>query len=523
MSTAGRCAPQGWRWVEFEEVAENHDKSRVPLKRADRAARQGEYPYYGASGIIDTIDEYLFNGDYLLVAEDGANLLSRSTPIAFTARGQFWVNNHAHVVKTLGGMPLGYLAAYLNSIDVSQHVTGTAQPKLTQASLNRVLVPIAPLNEQARIVEVIEAHLTRLDAAVAALERVQANLKRYRASVLKAAVEGRLVPTEAELARRDGRDYEPASVLLERILAERRRRWEEAELVAMKAKGKAPKDDTWKAKYQEPGAPGAERPANPPDGWCWAILGQLLIDIEAGKNFKCVERPPEGNDVGVVKVSAVTWGTFDQVESKTCTNPELINKKLFIAPRDFLFSRANTIELVGACVIVDGITKRLMLSDKILRLRFLGGMDWWVLWVLRSKYGRQEIESLATGNQESMRNIAQARIEQIRIPLPPAAEQSRILERLSTDSTRIAHAEQTAEAGLLRCERLRQAVLKWAFEGKLVDQDPNDEPASVLLDRIRAERAASAGAPGETPSRSPRARGAREAGPRRSGARRAKA
>ena len=113
--------------------------------------------------------------------------------------------------------------------------------------------PLVP--EQRRIVDALESYFTRLDDAIATLERVQANLKRYRASVLKAAVEGRLVPTEAELARAEGRDYEPASVLLERILAERRRRWEEAELAKMKAKGKAPKDDKWKAKYEEPAAP----------------------------------------------------------------------------------------------------------------------------------------------------------------------------------------------------------------------------------------------------------------------------
>ena len=112
-----------------------------------------------------------------------------------------------------------------------------------------------PLPEQHRIVAAIESYFTRLDDAVATLERVQRNLKRYRASVLKAAVEGRLVPTEAELARAEGRDYEPASVLLERILAERRRRWEEAELAKLKAKGKTPKDDKWKAKYTEPVAP----------------------------------------------------------------------------------------------------------------------------------------------------------------------------------------------------------------------------------------------------------------------------
>jgi len=142
-------------------------------------------------------------------------------------------------------------------------------------------VPVAPLHEQRRIAEAIESYFSRLDDAVATLERVQRNLKRYRASVLKAAVEGRLVPTEAteaELARRQGRDYESASALLERILLERRRRWAEAELAKMKAAGKAPTNGKWKAKYKEPVAPDTTELPDLPGGWCWASVEQLASD-----------------------------------------------------------------------------------------------------------------------------------------------------------------------------------------------------------------------------------------------------
>ncbi len=252
--------------------------------------------------------------------------------------------------------------------------------------------------------------------------RVQANLKRYRAWVLKAACEGRLVPTEAELVRKEGRDYEPADKLLQRILLERRTRWEADTLAKMQASGKLPKDDTWKQKYKEPSAPDTSNLPELPEGWSWVSLETLIYGITAGKDFRCEERPPEEGEYGVVKVSAVTWGTFDELESKTCMTRSPWIDAYRICEGDFLISRANTIELVGACVIAGELTRRLMLSDKILRLEIVvPGLKSWLLAVLRSKWGRSEIERLSTGNQKSMRNIGQDRLRNIRAANPASA------------------------------------------------------------------------------------------------------
>ncbi len=136
---------RSWPVKPFGELAENKDGKRKPVKASDRADRKGEYPYYGASGIIDYVDKYLFDETALLIGEDGANLLARSTPIAFLAHGRYWVNNHAHVVTFNGKADLNYLCVALNLRDLADFVTGSAQPKLNQANMNRILIPVPPM------------------------------------------------------------------------------------------------------------------------------------------------------------------------------------------------------------------------------------------------------------------------------------------------------------------------------------------------------------------------------------------
>jgi type I restriction enzyme S subunit len=155
--------PMGWVWATFGQATINRDADRVPLKRVERAARPGPYDYYGASGVIDQIDDYLFDGDFLLIGEDGANLVLRSTPIAFMASGRYWVNNHAHVLESIEVDALKYLAIFINSIDLRPYLTGIAQPKLNQARMNGIQVPLPPLAEQRRIVERVDQLIALCD------------------------------------------------------------------------------------------------------------------------------------------------------------------------------------------------------------------------------------------------------------------------------------------------------------------------------------------------------------------------
>ncbi|TNV97022.1 hypothetical protein C5H22_01335 [Xylella fastidiosa] len=155
------------RWITLDGIAINLDSQRRPLKKSVREA--GEFAYYGASGIIDYVSDYIFDGDYLLVSEDGANLLARSTPIAFSISGKTWVNNHAHVLQFNSYIERRFVEIYLNSIDLSLYVSGAVQPKLNQANLNRIPIPIPPLEVQARIVAVLDQFDTLVNDITAGL------------------------------------------------------------------------------------------------------------------------------------------------------------------------------------------------------------------------------------------------------------------------------------------------------------------------------------------------------------------
>ena len=163
----------------FSDVAISYDRVRVPLSSMERAKRKGQYRYYGAQGVIDYVDDYLFDGTYMLIAEDGENLKSNKQNIAQIVSGQFWVNNHAHIIQTNEKCNLKYLCYLINSMDISGYITGSAQPKLSQANLNAVNISLPPRNAQDRIVSVLNA----LNDKIELNNRINENLEQQASAV----------------------------------------------------------------------------------------------------------------------------------------------------------------------------------------------------------------------------------------------------------------------------------------------------------------------------------------------------
>ena len=218
--------PQGWKWERFGNVMINKDSERVPLSVAQRQHLKKTYDYYGASGVIDKVDKYLFDKDLLLIGEDGANLINRSTPIAFIAKGKYWVNNHAHVLDVCCGMELSYVALFINAISLADYVTGTAQPKMNQEKMNSILLAIPPVKEQHRILEkmsMVDAFIDKYASLQTKLDSLDNSVyELLRKSILQEAIQGKLVPQIAEEGS--------AQELLEQIKEEKRKLVREGKL-----------------------------------------------------------------------------------------------------------------------------------------------------------------------------------------------------------------------------------------------------------------------------------------------------
>ncbi len=358
--------------------------------------------------------------------------------------------------------------------------SATTLPILNKSKFENLDIPIAPLNEQKRIVAKIEELFSKLDAGIAALERVQANLKRYRAAVLKAAVEGKLT----EEWRKQNPNTEPASKLLQRILKDRRQKWESEQLEKYQKSGKTPPKD-WQSKYKEPSAPDTANLPALPDGWCWATVEQVG-NVQLGR-----QRSPQKISLNYptkyIRAANLTEDGLkldDVLDMEFLPNEQEIYR---LHDGDILVSEASgSPDQVGKPVIWKGEIENCCFQNTVIRLS---------PWVVSSKYLLvifqdfyfNKVFARASGGV-GINHLSAGKFSLLPIPLAPLAEQEEISNIVEAQLSLHKQTKQQLEKDIIRSSRLRQSILKQAFSGKLVPQDPNDEPASILLQRIQAEK-----------------------------------
>jgi len=498
----GSNLPSGWVKAKFEQLvrfsqngiskrSSNIGSATVVLRLADIV--EGSISLDDTRRISLTKEEIqkyqLARDDLLCIRVNGSpNLVGRLLRAGEFREAIAFCDHFIRFQVISSGVSAAYIAWYFTADAVRRYielnkVSSAGQNTVSQGTIGDIDVLLPPLAEQRRIVEAIEQQLTRLDAGVASLKRTQAGLRRYKAAVLKAACEGRLVPQDAS--------DEPVDALLRRILDERRLKWEAEQIAKMQAQGRMVLDDGWRAKYQEPRGPDMAGLSELPHGWVWATVDQLaahepsaVTDGPFGSNLKTEHYTELGPRV--IRLQNIGDGEFVNAEAHISQQHfETLQRHRVFAGDLVIAALGET--LPRACIIPEALGSAIVKADCI---RFKPHTGLAIVKYLNAALNSDVLKRAAARIIHGIGRprLNQQEIKSLPIPLPSLAEQQRIVAEVERRLSVVAEVEAAVAANLKRAERLRQAILKRAFEGKLVPQDPSDEPASVLLERIRRER-----------------------------------
>ncbi len=374
--------------------------------------------------------------------------------------------------------------------EMCRHVQGALYPAVRPSDISSFKFFLPSSLSQTRIVEKLEELLSDLNAGVAELKAAQKKLTQCRQSLLKAAVEGVLTAEWRAKRAKRGEPLETGAQLLERILAERRRRWEEKQLAKFKEQGKTPPKD-WRDKYPKPVKPNTADLPELPEGWVWASVDQCAVDEEAitdgpfGSNLKSSHYTESGPLV--IRLQNIGDGVFVDARAHISDEHYHLLQKHAVVEKDAIVAMLGE-RLPRACLVPPNIAPAIVKADcarvRLNRSLFLPEL---MNVYLNSQPTRERVAGLVKGIGRPRVNLSHIRA--ICIPIPPLDEQHEIVRTVSVGLEAITQQLDAISLGMRQAEAQRQNILKAAFSGQLVPQDPNDEPASVLLERIRAERA----------------------------------
>jgi type I restriction enzyme, S subunit len=438
--------PTGWAECRLKDIVSVLDNQRVPVNLDERSKRLGTVPYYGATGQVGWIDNFLFDEELLLIGEDGAPFFDKTKPISYIICGKTWVNNHAHVLRAIDDVTSNlYLKYYLDQFDFQEFVNGTTRLKLTQGSMNEIPVKLAPLNEQRRIVAKLERLLSRVDAAQARLETIPLILKRLRESVLAAACSGHLTADWREQNKR----IFPAELQI--------------------------KDNGFNLTVSE------DDLETLPATWKWVPLGNYGKCSRGRFSIRPRNDPRYfGGEYPFIQI-----GNLPREGGLITSHDQTLNEMGLGVSKCFPKGTV-VIAIVGATIGNTGILSYDMcFTDSMVGIET--GSDIGNVYVelfLRSRKDHIRQSSYAGGGQP---NIKLETLNPFPLALPPFPEQQEIVRRVGALFKTADALEARYRKAKAYVDKLTQSILAKAFRGELVPQDPNDEPASALLKRIKIQ------------------------------------
>ena len=403
--------PNNWEWCRFGSYTLNRDSERKPVSSVQRKKVKKIYDYYGASGVIDQTDSFLFDEELLLIGEDGANLLARTKPIAFLADGKYWVNNHAHCIDSIDKRLLKFICIYINAINLFQYITGSAQPKLNQDNMNKILIPIPPKAEQEKILESIKIILSNINDIDLLKGKLQSNIANAKSKILDLAIRGKLVPQNP--------NDEPASVLLERIRAEKEELIKQGKIKRDKKESVIFKGDD-NSYYQDL-----------PSNWIKIRLSTISEIITKGTTPRGGKVAYSQSGIGFLRAENIAGYDKLDLSNLNYIDEESHNnylKRSILKENDILITIAGTL---GRTAIVTQQALPLNTNQAVAIIRLVNNRlinVKYLVYALNSPIIKSDL--LAKSVDMAIPNLSLENIADCNISLPPLAEQKRIVDEI---------------------------------------------------------------------------------------------
>ena len=416
--------PDSWEWVRFGNIVANYDSKRRPVTKEQRKNEHGYYDYYGATGAIDRVDDYIFEGEYLMIGEDGGNFFTERDN-AFIASGRFWANNHVHIVQPIL-CDIHFLKHFLDSCNLPKMglINGIAVPKLNQEHLNSILVPLPPLSEQEAIVAELSKYAPLLDEYQLAYSEIKllndSFPERLKKSILQEAVQGKLVPQDPS--------DEPAEALLERIRAEKQRLIKEGKIKKDKHESVIFRRDN--SHYEKRGSEEVcideEIPFEIPENWAWCRASSLGTMIR-GRGIKRTETVAQG--CPCIRYGEIYTTYETSFDSAVSFVPETLDKDcLHFSYGDVVFTLtgenkvdiAKTVAFLGEGQIAAG--------GDLAFWTHHGMNPLYLVYYMASPYCIELKRRTATG--DIIVHISTSKVGDFLVPIPPIKEQNRIVSAI---------------------------------------------------------------------------------------------